>query len=78
MIAPGELLALVALVPAMTGPPGTEAGGRTDDTAYVELCGGGMLAIPRDGTPSRAPATAPCCAKGCRSRDRRKLLDRKQ
>ena len=70
-----EMLALVALVPAMTGPVGGQA---ADHNPIVALCGGGTLAIPFDGQPAPGPATAPCCAKGCHSRDRRRTIDRKQ
>lgn len=78
MIGLGEVLALVALVPAMTGPVGNAEGGSSARSAFVALCGGGTLLIPFDGQPLRGPATAPCCAKGCHSRDRRKAFDRKQ
>ncbi|MEL1249672.1 hypothetical protein [Aurantiacibacter gilvus] len=78
MIGLGEALALVALVPAMTGPVGSAEGGSRAGSAFVALCGGGTLVIPVDGQPTRGPATAPCCAKGCHSRDRRKAFDRKQ
>lgn len=78
MIGLGETLALVALVPAMTGPVGSADSGSFAESALVALCGGGTLVIPFDGQPLRGPVTAPCCAKGCHSRDRRKAFDRKQ
>lgn len=78
MIGLGEVLALVALVPAMTGPVGSTEGGSAAGSAFVALCGGGTMVIPFDGQPMRGPATAPCCAKGCQSRDRRRAFDRKQ
>lgn len=78
MIALGEVLALVALVPAMTGPVGGAESDSAGQSTAVALCGGGTLLIPFEGQPMRGPATAPCCAKGCHSRDRRKAFDRKQ
>ena len=78
MLGLGEALALVALVPAMTGPVESAEGRSSAGSAFVALCGGGTLLIPFEGQPTRGPATAPCCAKGCNTRDRRKAFDRKQ
>lgn len=64
-----RLLALVALVPAMTGPIAAQQG-----AAIVALCGGGSISIPLGGAPAPGDGNAPCCAKGCHSGQSRKRL----
>jgi hypothetical protein len=63
--------ALVALVPAMIGPLPLEQGGQA---LMIALCGGGEmeLAAGRDNGTIPMPASTPCCAKGCRSGDKRR------
>lgn len=68
-----SLLALVALVPAMTGPVAAVEWRRE---AALALCGGGAVSIPLGGMPGPAEGNAPCCAKGCRSGQSRKRSDR--
>jgi len=71
------LLAAAALVPAMTGPVPSGRQADPEGAFVVALCNGGSMAIAfgRGGPP---PGTAPCCAKGCRSGERRKRFDPKQ
>ena len=71
------LPALLALVPAMVGPLPIEQGSRS---LLLALCGGGSvrIALESDDGTLPAPATTPCCAKGCHSAERRRLLDRGQ
>jgi hypothetical protein len=66
--------ALMALLPAMVGPLPMEQGSAA---LVLALCGGGEVTISLDGEGETVPlqATTPCCAKGCRSREKRKLLD---
>lgn len=78
MTAMGEVIGLVALVPAMTGlvtgrPPEAAAA-----QLVVALCNGGTTTIALGGNHSPGPASIPCCAKGYHSRDRRHRFDRKQ
>jgi hypothetical protein len=69
--------ALFALLPAMVGPVPLEQGSRS---LVLALCGGGSMeiALRSDDGTLPAPATTPCCAKGCHNSERRKLLDRGQ
>lgn len=69
--------ALVALLPAMVGPLPLELGSRS---LLLALCGGGSveIALQGEGGTLPAPATTPCCVKGCHNSERRKLLDRGQ
>ena len=64
----------VALLPAMAGPLPTLV---RDGAIIVELCNGGTVAIPlgNNGPPS---GDVPCCAKGCRSGEKRKRFDSRQ
>ena len=62
----GELIALLALVPIMTGPLPTG-----EDAITMRLCGGGTISIPveRDGeAPEPAPCSKACHAGNCRKR----------
>ena len=86
MIAPlnlsAELFAMLALLPAVTGPPPAQiAATNTENTASgsitLALCNGGKVSVPLQGGPP-ARGTAPCCAKGCHSAEKRRKLDRKQ
>jgi hypothetical protein len=65
------LAALVALVPAMIGPLPLEQG---SEALLLAICGGGTIEIAIDGDEGTLPmpATTPCCAKGCRSSDKRR------
>ncbi len=72
------LFAAAALVPAMAvpweGTPKLSAAG----AFVVALCSGGSMVLPL-GSGAPAPDGAPCCcAKGCRSGDKRKRIDREQ
>lgn len=67
---PAELLAVVALLPAMTGPAPAAAPG--DSVIVLALCSGGSLVLPPDGDRAPGPATQPCCAKGCHRDERRR------
>jgi len=70
-VSSAAVLAMAALLPAMTGPVG---GGRAD--AVVALCGGGAATVPLNGG-GPGPASQPCCAKGCHTGGR-KRVDRGQ
>lgn len=70
MIQPLIPLVLLALLPAMVGPL-PQAGAKLK----MPLCNGGTMELP---LPAPAPGTQPCCAKGCRSSDRRSRIDRAQ
>jgi len=62
----GELAALVALLPMITGP--LPAG---DESITARLCGGGSITIPleRDGEPPRPDHCSKACHAGnCRKR----------
>ena len=78
MSAPSLLFAAAAMIPAMTAPAEGVLHAAADGPLVVGLCNGGSVAIPfANGTPP--PATAPCCAaKGCRTGDKRRRIDRKQ
>lgn len=71
----GLVFAAAALLPAMTGVPG-EAGSERGRSLLLALCGGGLMAVPLGGDDPRAPATVPCCAKGCHAGGRRRQNDR--
>ena len=74
MTAPAAFFAAAALLPAMTGPPASS--GPAGPLA-VALCQGGSMTLGFGGGPDRAPATAPCCAKGCHSRSTRRRIERR-
>lgn len=69
--------AIFALLPAMVGPLPVEQGGAA---LILALCGGGEVTIglARGDETLPAPATTPCCVKGCRNSEKRKLLDPRQ
>jgi hypothetical protein len=73
MSALADLLALTALVPAMTGPVMGNAA--PENLTALTLCHGGSILVPlgEGGTPD--PGTQPCCAKGCH-RGKRQRRDR--
>lgn len=74
MIAQVHLIALAALVPAMTGPV-QSADAPPDEGAegiVLALCHGGALVLARDENGVPARGAAPCCAKGCQSRERKR------
>lgn len=73
MTPPGLLFAAAALLPAMTGVPG-EAGTERVRSLALALCGGGSLMQPL-GNDRPAPATTPCCTKGCHAGGRRRRGD---
>lgn len=64
--------ALVALIPAMVGPVPLNQG---SNAILLAICGGeGSVEValaPGDGS-APMPATTPCCAKGCRTAERRR------
>lgn len=66
------LAALMAMIPAMLGPPHGGGGQLT-----LALCNGGSLTIEIPGEPSPDPDSQPC-AKGCHSGCSRKRIDRAQ
>ncbi|TIX51989.1 hypothetical protein [Alteraurantiacibacter aquimixticola] len=70
-------VALFALLPAMVGPLPLEQGSRA---LVLAICGGGEATISLEREDGAMPplATTPCCAKGCRSSGKRKLLDPSQ
>ena len=63
--------ALVALIPAMVGPLPLEQG---STAIMLAICGGGSVEVALDTgeDPAPMPATTPCCAKGCRTADKRR------
>jgi hypothetical protein len=67
-----HLAALVAIVPAMLGPPHGGGG-----TLMLTLCGGGTLAVEIPGDPAPRPDSQ-ACVKGCHSGCSRKRIDRAQ
>ncbi|WAT18184.1 hypothetical protein OZN62_00985 [Aurantiacibacter sp. MUD11] len=73
-----SMLGFLALVPAMSGPLGVAEAPAGEATYTASLCNGGSLVIALGGDRAPAPATLPCCAKGCPSRDRRKRIDPEQ
>ena len=74
MSIPASLLGALTLFPAMTGPIGEEDAAQA--VVHFVLCNGGTVTMPISGGP--APATSPCCAKGCRSSGKRKQFDQEQ
>ena len=72
-----SVVGLVALFPAIVGPLPLEEGSRA---LVLALCGGGSIeiALESDDGTLPAPATTPCCAKGCHSGERKRLVDRGQ
>lgn len=64
------LLALVALVPAMVGPP---PHAKSVAVLTARLCSGGTMTIPLPGKSDGVPA--PCRQKGCHAGCRRKRID---
>lgn len=77
MTPPALLFAAAALVPAMTAPsegaPQLSAAG----ALIVALCNGGSMMLPVSPV-SPQPAEPCCCAKGCRTGEKRRQVDRKQ
>ena len=72
----GLLFAAAALVPAMTSPAEGTPQLSAISALVVALCGGGSMTVPLGaGSP---PATACCCAKGCRAGRKRNRFDREQ
>lgn len=72
-----SLAGLAALLPAMVGPLPQDQG---QPSLLLALCGGGAMQVAlrgRDGAPLPVAPTL-CCAKGCHTGERRKLLDRGQ
>ena len=71
------ITSLLALFPAMVGPLPIEEGSRA---LVLALCGGGNIeiALESDDGTLPAPATTPCCAKGCHTGERKRLVDRGQ
>lgn len=67
-----SLAALVAMIPAMLGPP--HGGG---SALALKLCGGGSLAIEIPRHPAPEPDSQ-ACSKGCHSGCSRKRIDRAQ
>ncbi len=64
-----QLMAVVALVPAMVGPlPAAEG---SVNEIVLSLCNGGTITIPGQSAPA-APGTQPCCAKGCHNGERKR------
>jgi hypothetical protein len=73
----GTLAGIAALLPAMVGPLPQDQG---HPSLMLALCGGGTMQVAlrdRDGAPLPVAPT-PCCAKGCHTGERKKLLDRGQ
>ncbi|MCB2066247.1 MAG: hypothetical protein KDE15_06355 [Erythrobacter sp.] len=66
-----DLMALFALLPAMTGPV-SSAAAAGENAIVLALCSGGSLVVPAGGSHGPGPATQPCCAKGCQRDDRRR------
>ena len=67
-----HLAALVAMVPAMLGPPHDGS-----ETLTLALCGGGSLAVEIPGDPASQPDSQ-SCDKACHSGCTRKRIDRAQ
>lgn len=72
-----SLTALAALLPAMVGPLPVE---QASNSLLLALCGGGQVEIALDDEGADTPplATTPCCAKGCRNKDKRRGIDPRQ
>lgn len=72
-----SIAGVMALLPAMVGPLPQDHG---HPSLMLALCGGGVMQVQlkdRSGAPLPV-APVPCCAKGCHTGQRRKLLDRGQ
>jgi hypothetical protein len=70
---PISLFAVCAMVPAMAGPL------RAEPELSVRLCGGSArIAVPTGGPSLPGGSATVCCAKGCRSEEKRGRLDRSQ
>ena len=69
-----SLVAFVVLVPAMVGPLPLEQG---SEELLLAICGGGTfeIAVDNDDGSLPMPATTPCCAKGCRRSDKRRVTN---
>jgi hypothetical protein len=69
-----SFVALMALVPAMVGPLPLEQG---SEALLLAICGGGTIeiAVDRDEGSLPMPAMTPCCAKGCRSSEKRRATN---
>lgn len=74
MTVPHVVFAAAALLPAMTGSPPAAQDAR--GLLTVALCQGGSMTLALGGATDRAPATVPCCAKGCHSSHSRRRIDR--
>jgi hypothetical protein len=72
-----SLAGLLALIPAMVGPLPLDNG---HPSLLLALCGGGSVevALQREDGNLPAPPSTPCCAKGCHSAERKRLIDRGQ
>lgn len=72
-----SLTALAALLPAIVGPLPVE---QARNSLLLALCGGGQVEIALGGEEGSVPplATTPCCAKGCRSSEKRRGIDPRQ
>ncbi|MEO5708126.1 MAG: hypothetical protein ABIT10_10795 [Alteraurantiacibacter sp.] len=72
-----SLGAVLALLPAMVGPlpAGASAG-----QLMLDLCGGGAIAVALQDDAGRplTPVRTACCAKGCHTDPRKRLVDRRQ
>ena len=71
-----DLFALVAMIPALSNAPVPHSG--ESGTIVLALCQGGHIAIETGKGAPLPVGTSPCCAKGCRSSERRKKLDPEQ
>ena len=72
---PGMLFAAAALLPAMTGSPVAEQA--RGGVLALALCNGGSVTVPLGGE-RQGRGTAPCCAKGCHTSDKRRRIDPEQ
>jgi len=77
VIAPAELFALVAMIPALTNAPVPQSDAGTS-SLIVALCGGGSVAIDLAGKGAPMRGTSPCCAKGCHASNRKRKVDPQQ
>jgi hypothetical protein len=76
MNVPLAAFALVALLPAVTN--GALPGASHGDPLILALCSGGSMALAPGSAPPLPRGAAPCCAKGCRNSDRKRMFDPKQ